>query len=306
MLAFARRQELKPERVDVERLVGGMAELMARSLGPTITVDIRIAPRLPPVETDPTSLEAALLNLAVNARDAMQGTARSPSRRTRRPSGRATKRSRRDAMSACRKRCRRRHGRGDAASARRSRSSPPRGSAKAPDSACRWCRDWRSNPAATLILKSAPRRGTTAEIWLPAAASDTARAAPAAPPRPQTAAPVGTLSILAVDDDALIRMSTVEMLEDLGHTVVPAGSGREALELLGNASLRLVVTDYAMPHMTGAQFIAEARATHPALPVVLATGYAEMSLDTVRATRLAKPFTQADLADALARVVAGA
>ena len=73
MLAFARRQDLKPERVDVERLVAGMTELMARTLGPTITVEVRMPAQLPQVETDPNQLEGALLNLAVNARDAMHG-----------------------------------------------------------------------------------------------------------------------------------------------------------------------------------------------------------------------------------------
>ena len=73
MLAFARRQDLQPEHVSLAKLVGGMAELMERSLGPTIAIDIRIPEDLPPVQIDPNQLESALLNLALNARDAMSG-----------------------------------------------------------------------------------------------------------------------------------------------------------------------------------------------------------------------------------------
>ena len=73
MLAFARRQDLKPERTDLAGLVSGMLELMRRSLGPTIAIDVQMPARLRAVEIDPNQLEAALLNLVVNARDAMHG-----------------------------------------------------------------------------------------------------------------------------------------------------------------------------------------------------------------------------------------
>jgi CheY-like chemotaxis protein len=94
------------------------------------------------------------------------------------------------------------------------------------------------------------------------------------------------------------------MLEDLGHQVVSASSGEKALEQLGIMPFDLMITDHAMPRMTGAQLVAEARATYPALPIVLASGYAELPDGTqVDVPRLAKPFSQAELAEAVAKVV---
>ena len=125
-------------------------------------------------------------------------------------------------------------------------------------------------------------------------------------PRPVTSEPakVGApLSILVVDDDLLILMNMVDMLEDLGHSVVAAPSGKWALQQLNAAKFDLMITDHAMPHMTGMQLIKEAVAQHPELAVILATGYAELptaiSTDVVR---LRKPYSQADLAEALSKV----
>lgn len=127
---------------------------------------------------------------------------------------------------------------------------------------------------------------------------------------PPPAIPVGAgearaLSILAVDDDALVLMNTVAMLEDLGHEVTAAYSAREALDALGQQDFDLVVTDHAMPQMTGAQLASEIHGQQPAMPVVLATGYAEppAGLDQ-RLPLLTKPFSLADLRAALTRAMA--
>ena len=105
------------------------------------------------------------------------------------------------------------------------------------------------------------------------------------------------LTILVVDDDPLVLMGTVDMLEDLGHDVMQANSGREALELLHGRSVDLVVSDQSMPQMTGAQLATKIRESHPNLPIVLATGYADLPPDIPAGIkRLGKPFSQKELA----------
>ena len=155
-----------------------------------------------------------------------------------------------------------------------------------------------------LVLKSRKGQGTTAELWLRAIESDTAsrdgQSAAQAPGREQR-----PLVVLAVDDDSLVLMNTAAMLEDLGHTVFEASSGQQALDVLRRAErIDLVVTDQAMPRMTGIQLAEAMRAERPNLPIILATGYAELppGSDTTL-PRLAKPFRQEDLAQAIAEVV---
>src|SRR5581483_455938 len=120
------------------------------------------------------------------------------------------------------------------------------------------------------------------------------------PPGPTTAA--GKLKVLAVDDDRLVRFNTTAMLEELGHEVVEAGSGEEALTLLEKSGFDMLITDQAMPRMSGLQLLDLVRARWPGLPVILATGYAEIPGGTqVTVPKLSKPFTERELALALAR-----
>jgi CheY-like chemotaxis protein len=149
-----------------------------------------------------------------------------------------------------------------------------------------------------LRLHSGKGKGTTVELWLPVA--EAGATPPVAGPvrAPPTARP---MRVLAVDDDALVLMNTAAMLEDLGHTVLQAETGDEALAVLRREpAIDLVITDQAMPGMTGAQFAEAAAAERPELPVLLATGYAELPPGTATGLRrLAKPFSQADLAHAI-------
>ena len=117
--------------------------------------------------------------------------------------------------------------------------------------------------------------------------------------------PSEPLTVLAVDDDALILMNMVDMLEDLGHTVVSATSGRLALEHLAQRRFDLMITDHAMPHMTGAQLIKDTRAKYPIMAVLLATGYAELPPGAmVDAPRLSKPYSQMGLREAISKATA--
>jgi CheY-like chemotaxis protein len=113
-------------------------------------------------------------------------------------------------------------------------------------------------------------------------------------------------TILVVDDDALIAMSTAAMLEDLGHKVIEADSWASALEILRrhHGTVDLMITDYSMPKMTGAQLAEAARELQPGLPILLATGYAELPPGSAcDLPRLGKPYRQADLAAEIARVL---
>jgi CheY-like chemotaxis protein len=116
-----------------------------------------------------------------------------------------------------------------------------------------------------------------------------------------------SLTVLAVDDDALVLMNTVAMLEDLGHTAFEATASRQALEILrANEGIDLVITDHAMPGMTGSALAEAIKAEWPDLPVVLATGYAELPDGSgAGLPRLSKPFFQADLARAVASATTG-
>jgi CheY-like chemotaxis protein len=109
-----------------------------------------------------------------------------------------------------------------------------------------------------------------------------------------------------VDDDALINMSTVDMVQDLGHTVLEAYSGKEALQILGSQRVDALITDYAMPGMTGVELADRARELHPGLPILLATGYADLpSGTTTDLPRLAKPYQQTELATQISRLLTG-
>jgi CheY-like chemotaxis protein len=161
-----------------------------------------------------------------------------------------------------------------------------------------------------LVLKSHRGRGTTVEIWLPAIQVPATVAAEAARTGDTTSPALGRkpLTILVVDDDALVLQSTAAMLEELGHRVLEAGSGREAMEYLGRArSVDLVITDQAMPGMTGLKLAETIRQQWPHLPIILASGYADLppqfEPDLIR---LSKPFRQDRLASAISESMQGA
>ncbi len=151
-----------------------------------------------------------------------------------------------------------------------------------------------------LRLKSTKGQGASVEIWLPIAHERTQRAV--ANDVAINAGEVPPLEILVVDDDELVLINTVAMLEDLGHSVLGAGSAQEALAVLTeHPDIDLVITDYAMPRMTGLQLIKRLNDRGVKAPVLLATGYAEIPEGQgENLPRLAKPFSQADLSRAIA------
>ena len=116
---------------------------------------------------------------------------------------------------------------------------------------------------------------------------------------------MSAIRVLLVDDDALVSMGTADMLMDLGHAVVEASSGARALQLLGSdARFDVVVTDFAMPGMNGLDLAMKIRQIRPKLPIVLATGYAELPPRAALGfPRLGKPYTQKDLREALEKAL---
>jgi signal transduction histidine kinase/ActR/RegA family two-component response regulator len=302
LLAFSRRQDLTPQAVDVPQLVSSMTDLLARSLGPSVQIVTRFPSGLPPVKVDPNQLEMALLNLAVNARDAMP------------TSGTITISARTEEVAAGNE-----HslspgsyvcisvsdtGLGmDAATLARAIEPffTTKGVGKGTGLGLSMIHGLAVQSGGTLKLMSEVGKGTTAEIWLPRS-----QAIAAAPVSDEKACPEHrTCTVLLVEDDPLVMSGTAAMLEDLDHRVVEASSGEQALQILReNASIDLVVSDHAMPGITGLELAERIRAEWPDMPILLATGHAELPERTGLAVpRLTKPFRQDELESAIAALV---
>ncbi|EJZ19269.1 putative two component fused sensor/regulator transcriptional regulator [Rhizobium sp. Pop5] len=303
MLAFSRRQELHVEPIDVSGLVRGMMDMLSRSLGPLTVIDTFFPVRLPTILTDPNQLEMAILNLVVNARDAMPSGGRivlraseepAPPSKSRLSPGRYVRIAVTD------------EGEGMDAKTLEQAVTPfftTKGVGKGTGLGLSMVQGLTSQSGGHLFLKSKPGEGTTAELWFPVAVAErTTETAAELPQREQGAR--DSLRILAVDDDGLVLMNTTLMLEDLGHTVFEATAGSEALDILHRQPVDLVICDHAMPRMTGAQLAQAIRNEWPEMPIILATGYAELpeGAGMINLPRLGKPFSQAQLADAINRI----
>ncbi|MGY4361131.1 PAS domain S-box-containing protein [Bradyrhizobium sp. i1.7.7] len=294
LLAFARKQDLKPAVVDIAALVRGMASLLKFEAG--VRIDTLFPLDLPNVKIDANQLELAILNLAVNARDAM-------------PAGGLITISARDeqheagapryvALSVSDTGC------GMDEETLKHAQEPfftTKGIGKGTGLGLSMVHGLAEQSGGRLVLKSRLGVGTTAEIWLPVAEEEAAVPAPRAEsPAPMLRAD-HRLSVLLVDDDPLVLENTAAMLEDLGHAVVEARSGEEALDLLRRTqTIELVVTDYAMPVMTGLQLAEAVVVERPGTVILLSTGYAELPIDArSNLRRLSKPFDQAALEKAI-------
>jgi PAS domain S-box-containing protein len=301
MLVFARRQQLNPVPVDLPTLVRGMAGLLQRSLGPGIVIDTRFPLALPLVEADPNHVESALLNLVVNSRDAMpEGGSIIVSAQVERVATTGAAGPAQGDYVALRV-TDTGHGMDQATLARATEPFfTTKGVGKGTGLGLSMVHGMAEQSGGRLLLRSEPGEGTIAEIWLPLAKAgpETAAEDVAAP----AVAAERRRVILAVDDDPLILFNTVSMLEELGHEPLQAGSAREALEVLrSRKGIDLVITDHAMSQTTGAELVGLMRAEWPGLPVVVATGYAELpaGFGTVLPV-LAKPYDLRDLARAIA------
>ena len=301
LLAFARRQDLQPRAVETAGLVEGMSDLLKRSIGPAVEIRVSNEPGLPPARVDPNQLELAILNLAINARDAMPrgGTLWIESRRQ--------------------------------SVAERGRVNPgdyvcitvrDTGLGMSPDTLARAVEPFFSTKGVgqgtglglsmvhglaaqlggMLDLQSEPNVGTSATIWLPVS-TDTPDSIDSGEAPVTRAAQRAT--ILLVDDEELVRTGTAEMLSDLGYEVIQASSGAEALRVLrSGVEPDLLITDFLMPGMNGVALIEHSTAIMPRLAVLLITGYSTIAEGPgANCPRLAKPYRQAELSRRVAEVL---
>jgi PAS domain S-box-containing protein len=304
MLAFARRQDLKLVALRVPALVQGMTELLQSSLGPSIQIETRFLLNLPKAHADPNQLELAILNLAMNARDAMpKGGAIIIEARERTVTNEPVLKP---GQYVCVTVTDTGAGMDDATL---QRAMEPffttKGIGKGTGLGLPMVHGMAQQSGGRLLLRSKPGLGTTAELCLPVAPPDAASAGQEMAPR--MASSLGReLTILTVDDDPLVALNTSALLEELGHRVFSAPSGMRALEILRREEdIDLVITDQAMPGMTGSELVSKIRAEKPGFPIIIATGYAELPPGEAEGIpRLAKPFRQQDLAEAIAGAVA--
>lgn len=305
MLAFARRQDLKVESIDPADLIENMKDLVDRTIGPAYPLEIQRPANISSVEVDANQLEMALLNLAVNARDAMPGggTIKVAASEHELAEGEVDHLSagyyvRISVIDT---------GTGMDAETLARATEPfftTKGVGKGTGLGLSMIYGLAEQMGGTLCLKSEVGAGTRADLWLPAV-ERTVAPSPLPSEEPSEAAPHRSLKILAVDDDPLILMNTASLLEDLGHSVYEASSAAEALEHYArDPAIDVLITDHAMPNMTGAQLAAELLRARPDLPIILASGYGELP-DGASQTmvKLGKPFSQAMLADALAKAI---
>ena len=305
LLAFARRQPLQPTAVDLGQLVDSMADLIESTVGPTITLEVEVADALPPARADANQLEMALLNLAVNARDAMPsgGMLSIKVHRCEVDGQQTTDVPAGDYICLCV---------GDTGMGMdeetRLRAIEPffstKGVGKGTGLGLSMVHGLAAQLGGGLTISSALGHGTAITLWLPLSDVETAATAPVVP-APARADGIGT--VLLVDDENLVRMSTADMLADLGYGVVEASSGEQALELV-QAGLRpdLLVTDHLMPGMSGAQLARELQDKLAGLRSLIVSGYAEAEGLDVEVARLTKPFRSEELAASLAAIGASA
>jgi CheY-like chemotaxis protein len=281
-------------------LLDGMRDLIVSSIGRSVELVLDPGENLPPALADPNQLELALLNLCVNARDAMPG------------GGRLTM----------------------GADLEEGAAGVVPGLAPGPYVRLSVVDDGEGMDEATLAravepfystkevgkgtglglsmvhglasqlgggfrLSSVVGQGTRADLWLPLAAEPTAQVRAGGSEAPGAKTPA--LSILVVDDEELVRSATAEMLRAQGHRVITAFSGPQALERLGEADV--VVTDYKMPGMNGAELAERVHALRPEMPVLLITGYTGPAEEAPALPRLDKPFRAVELAGAVAELV---
>lgn len=309
MLAFARRQDLSPKVVDIAELIGGMSDLLQRSLGPLVGIETQFPLGMAKVRVDPNQLELAILNLVVNARDAMPegGTVVIAARSVEVGSSDGARLA--PGRYLCVSVIDKGQGMDEATLARAMEPFfTTKGFGKGTGLGLSMVHGLAEQSGGRLTLGSRLGEGTTAELWLPVADEVQTAQGESDPPSPvaeeKSERP---LTVLVVDDDALILMNTAALLEDLGHKVIEASSAKEALAILSNGeAVDLLITDHAMPQMTGAQLAEAVMAKWPTLPIILATGYAELPSDSgLKLPRIAKPFWQADLSRAIEAACSG-
>jgi signal transduction histidine kinase/ActR/RegA family two-component response regulator len=304
LLGFARRQSLQTESIDIVRLINGMRDLIASSVGPTVEIELDTPPDLPLAVVDPNQLELAILNLTVNARDAMPDGGRLTISLRKEKVGAATvpmlKAGEYIRLSVIDEGC-------GMSAETLARAVEPFYSTKEVGRGTGLGLSMVHGLAAQLgggfAISSQLGEGTSVHLYLPIATSGSSDASVTAAAGPKPAE--RRLNVLLIDDEDLVRFATAEMVRELGHHVTEAASGPEALEdLRDGLDVDAVITDYKMPRMDGAEVARRIAESHPHVPVLMITGYAGITDEALNLPRLAKPFGQAEIAAALAALFA--
>lgn len=299
LLAFARRQPLQAVPVDVAALVIGMGELVASTTGPQIKVTVTTEQDLPSALADPNQLEMALLNLTVNARDAMPegGTLRisASAQRVDQPTNAGLPLGDYICLSVADT------GTGmDEATVARAVEPffSTKGIGQGTGLGLSMVHGLASQLGGALVIRSRVGMGTNMELWLPQSAKAVVRAADTESGK----ACSFSGRVLLVDDEELVRISTADMLADLGYEVVEAASAEQALRVVGQERIDLLVTDHLMPGMTGVDLAREVRLLSPDMPVLLVSGFADVEGLDAALPRLVKPFRKDELVVMVERV----
>lgn len=303
LLAFARRQPLQATAVDLRALVRGMAELIASTSGPRIKLHLDLPDDIPAVMADPNQLEMAILNLAVNSRDAMPDGGQlsisavpealgTPSADGLRP-GNYVRLNVADTGAGM-----------DETTVKRAIEPffSTKGIGRGTGLGLSMVHGLASQLGGILKIDSKPGLGTSISLWLPQATET---------PLPrlfEAEAPLVTTGrVLLVDDEEVVRATTADMLAELGFDVAEESSAEAALQRLDGGYIPdLILTDHLMPGMTGADLAQVVRLRHPTIRVLIISGYAEDQGLAPELPRLTKPFKQVDLAAAIAELRVGA
>ena len=307
LLAFARRQPLQPSAVDVASLIEGMAELVASTSGPQVKVVVDIADALPPAQADQNQLEMAILNLSVNARDAMPDggtitiaaaaeTAQAGHRAGLVP-GDYVRLSVADTGTGM-----------DEETVARAIEPffSTKGVGKGTGLGLSMVHGLASQLGGGLAITSRVGLGSRIELWLPVSDTANLAATPAADTGPVDPPREAIGTALLVDDEDLVRASTADMLHDLGYDVVEARSAEDAWHRLAEGlAPDFIVTDHLMPGMTGVDLANRVRADRLGIPVLVVSGYADSEALAPDLPRLTKPFRLAELSRALGEIGRG-
>jgi signal transduction histidine kinase len=309
MLSFSRRQRLEPHPVDLNATVVGMRDLLQSTMGGTSSIETKLKRGLWSAMADPMQLELAILNLAINARDAMEvgGTLRvdtdnlvlgPPVYPEEPPSGEYIAVTVSDT------------GTGMTEAVRAKVFEPfftTKEVGKGSGLGLSQVLGFAKQSGGGVRIKSRPGEGTAVQIFLPRAQTKAAKQrVPRVHIRPDR--PLQGTTILLVDDDNDVREVTRAMLHELGHRVLEAGSGGAALDILQRESgIELLIIDFAMAGMNGAELARQVRIKHPTLPILFATGFADRAaLTGIEASRvISKPFTDDELAQKISLALTG-
>ncbi|HET7316403.1 MAG TPA: response regulator [Sphingomicrobium sp.] len=304
LLAFSRQQQLEPAALDLEDIHHGVDELLTHTLGGLVELDWQIPADSWRPFADQSQLELALMNLVINARDAMPegGTISvvAENRTIGDDSPLPLSEGDYSVISVIDRGC-------GIPSDMLDKVLEPffttKEVGKGTGLGLSMVYGFAKQSRGTLRLASRIGEGTRAELWLPRSSAGAAARPDKAEDRPEAHR---ALRVLLIDDHAEVRATTAAMLSDLGHSAVEAGSGPEAIEALQSSEtpFDLLITDYAMPHQSGSHVVRTAREQKPELPAIIITGYAdeaEIGSRPAGVGVLMKPFTLGDLSKAIAR-----